>query len=264
MKPHPFIASFRGKAVRRDADAGFTLIELCVAVAILLVLSSLALSVAGEVQTTTNRTVCMNNMRVLCSAILSYAADHDGAFPSPLGDSTAPTWDGMVFPYLNGGVLDLTQPCKTLRCPEDKRPLVIDAGNNTFPRSYKISSQPADSPDSPMGVLGYWTDADGNTAGMSRKTVQLSAPSDTILLYECFTPSGSTTPIGYESTYQYHSSDSMGGGWNSGPRLNGYRPDGSKKLYHDTVLNYGMCDGHVEAHDLVWPYTPHNRWNAVR
>lgn len=251
-----------GKTICRDGGSArrgaFTLVELLVVIAIVGVLSALVLAALGQTRASVNRTVCVANLKTLAAAILTYVADH-GSYPEPFGDGTVTSWDGLVLPYMNDG--RTTDYCKVLQCPEDKRPKVINQAQSLFPRSYKISSQPAQQRTSPMGVVGYWEE-EGRTVGAARRAVQVAAPSDTILLFENFT-ADAVTP-GYIDNWQFRSDNSMDSGWASGPRVTGYRPDGSRQLYHGKVINYAMADGRVETRDLFWPFTPHSRWDAIR
>ena len=61
--------------------SAFTLIELLVVVAIIAVLSGIAMPVCGRVPESGNRTACLSNLRQLHAFIAAYAADHDGEVP---------------------------------------------------------------------------------------------------------------------------------------------------------------------------------------
>jgi prepilin-type N-terminal cleavage/methylation domain-containing protein/prepilin-type processing-associated H-X9-DG protein len=247
----------------RCESAGFTLIEILASAAIIAVLASLIVTSLGQAKSAVNRGVCVSNMHTLSAC----AADNGNTFPNVFGDDSikfgskaTASWDALTLPYItDGGSTD--KPCKVLQCPEDKRPSTISKG--VFPRSYKISSQPANQSESPMGVVGYYPDPNdsNNSLPVARSLAQITKPSDTIMLFECFTDT--TITPDYISNWQFRSGNSMGSGWNSA-RVTGYRADGSKKLYHDKYINYAMADGHVETHDLAWPYTPSNHWNAIR
>lgn len=261
----PNVAAGPPSSGNLHTSSAFTLLELLVAMVIIAILSSITLAALGNVKTATNRTVCVTNLRQLAGAVIGYAADNDGALPEPFGNGLTVSWDGSAFAYLGestGKARKFEQPLKVLQCPEDQRPSIIDAKAMTFPRSYKMSSQPADSQESPMGVVGYWDDASGQTVGMSRRLAAITKPSDTIMLFENFTEN-STTPK-YIDNWQFRSGNSMGSGWTSAARATGYRADGSKRLYHGKYLNFAMADGHVETSLPSWPYTPDNRWNAIR
>lgn len=238
---------------------GFTLIEILASAAIIAVLASIILATISGIKTSANKTVCVSNLRLLAGAMLTYAAENNGNFPAPFGEGEAKSWDALILPYLkDSGTTD--QYLKILQCPEDKRSVVSYQGKPAHPRSYRISSQPANNLDSPMGVVGY--NKTGNeTVSLIRRTVQVTKPTDTIMLFENFT-SNAEKPT-YLDNWQFYNGSSMASGWR-GARVTGYRADGSKKLYHGKVINYAMADGHVESRDIVWPYTPHVRWDVVR
>lgn len=238
---------------------GFTLVEILASAAIIAVLASIVLATIGGIKTNADRTVCVSNLRLLAGAMLAYTADHQGNYPAPFGEGEANSWDGLILPYLKDGATT-DQYLKILQCPEDKRSVVSYQGKPAYPRSYRISSQPANDLDSPMGVVGY--NKTGNeTVSLIRRSVQVTKPADTIMLFENYTTNAEKPT--YLDNWQFYNGSSMASGWRSA-RVTGYRADGSKKLYHGKVINYAMADGHVESRDLAWPYTPHVRWDAVR
>jgi prepilin-type N-terminal cleavage/methylation domain-containing protein/prepilin-type processing-associated H-X9-DG protein len=224
---------------------GFTLIEVLATAAIIAVLASITLASINSFKTNADRTVCVANMRTIAAAILTYTADNNGTYPTPFGDGTVVSWDGLILPYLKDNATT-TQRLTVLVCPEDKRGVQTYQSKPVYPRSYKLSSQPANQKDSPMGVAGYW-DEDGKTVGMGRRVVQVTKPADTILLFENFTTNAQQP--NYVDNWQFRSGSSVGSGWNSA-RVTGYRPDGSKKLYHGKTINYAMADGRVESQNL--------------
>lgn len=98
--------------------AAFTLMEILVVVAIILVLAAIALPVYSAVMRRSNKIVAVNNLRQITAALISYTGQNDGDFPdegisqgtswanaaSPLGDKV---WYN-VLPRLSGhkGVAD--------------------------------------------------------------------------------------------------------------------------------------------------------------
>ena len=61
---------------------GFTLMEILVVIAIILVLAAIAFPVFATVQNKANRNVAMNNMRQLGSAAGAYSSQNDGQLPA--------------------------------------------------------------------------------------------------------------------------------------------------------------------------------------
>ena len=103
----------------------FTLIELLVVIAILGLLAAILFPVFAHVRENGRRTVCLSNERQLGLAILQYANESDGRFPSRTqkyaqwdppseAPSTGEGWAGQVYPYLKN--------TKVFQCPDDLTP----------------------------------------------------------------------------------------------------------------------------------------------
>jgi prepilin-type N-terminal cleavage/methylation domain-containing protein/prepilin-type processing-associated H-X9-DG protein len=69
------------KPPRSRCAAGFTLMEILVVIAIILVLAAIALPVVSAVRMRGNKAVALGNMRQLGAAALSFAAQNDSALP---------------------------------------------------------------------------------------------------------------------------------------------------------------------------------------
>ena len=65
--------------------SAFTLIELLVVISIIGILASLLLPVLSNAKKKTNRIVCINNIRQVGSALLSFSMDNNDLFPWQLG-----------------------------------------------------------------------------------------------------------------------------------------------------------------------------------
>lgn len=62
--------------------SGFTLMEILVVIAIILVLAAIAVPVVATVQQRSNKAYAINNMRQLANAFITYASQNDGTFPA--------------------------------------------------------------------------------------------------------------------------------------------------------------------------------------
>ena len=63
---------------------GFTLVELLVVIGIIALLISILLPALGRVRDQGNAVKCASNVRQLCAALVNYAAEHQGKFPTNL------------------------------------------------------------------------------------------------------------------------------------------------------------------------------------
>ena len=112
---------------RQDPGAGFTLVELLVAVGMIAVLVSLLIPAASGARNHARRVACLSNMRTLTGAWLAYAQNNRGrlcgALPGPAdrpgfhdwvaaGPDGAALRDGVLWPYV--------QSAGAYRCPADE------------------------------------------------------------------------------------------------------------------------------------------------
>ena len=76
--------------------AGFTLLEVLVVIAIIVVLAAITFIVAGRIRKSANQSVTTANMRQIGVALIGFTADN-GRFP---GVNTDPAWDRAIIPHL--------------------------------------------------------------------------------------------------------------------------------------------------------------------
>lgn len=69
--------------IHRRCRAAFTLVELLVVIGIIAVLMSLLLPAVNRAREQSKQIVCLNNLRQLGMAFVSYANDNQGRFPAP-------------------------------------------------------------------------------------------------------------------------------------------------------------------------------------
>lgn len=110
---------------------GFTLIEILIVIAIILIVIGIALPVFIRAKTSAKHTVCINNLKQLGTALAIYAADHDDWLPPHCtdeyylrewevtgGSRTIPT--GSVTPQrFIDSIFAYTKNSDILFCPED-------------------------------------------------------------------------------------------------------------------------------------------------
>lgn len=126
---------------RRETTKAFTLVEVLVVTAILIVLVSIALPVFGSIQRTRDQAVCLANLRNLGTTFLSYAGDNDGKLPLAPNDPGNPTkyWRRALLPYveLNAAGADVFQT-PFFTCPQ-VRNLIVKNGGKRGMNCYAMS-----------------------------------------------------------------------------------------------------------------------------
>src|SRR4051794_8601618 len=115
--------------VRRPQPAGFTLLEAIVIVGIISLLIGLVLVGLGRARETGRRALCLNHVRQVSAALLSYATENDQFFPAK-GENTNPNAADWIYWQMNrdwrqsalgpflGGPTGFNQA--VLRCPTDE------------------------------------------------------------------------------------------------------------------------------------------------
>src|SRR5436189_1905979 len=100
---------------------GFTVMELLIVIAILVILASLLLPALGRAKENTRRIACISNLKQISAGMHSFAADHDDVFPWRLPvDAGGSFTRSRVFETYLAMRRQLSTP-KILVCPSDKR-----------------------------------------------------------------------------------------------------------------------------------------------
>jgi prepilin-type N-terminal cleavage/methylation domain-containing protein len=107
---------------------GFTLIELLVVIAIIAILAAILFPVFAQAREKARQTQCMNNLKQMATASLTYIQDYDERFPmavyapvlNPNGQRCAFTLFDAIFPYIKN--IDIT------RCPSEPNALYLNEG----------------------------------------------------------------------------------------------------------------------------------------
>jgi len=142
---------------RRTCKSGaFTLTELLVVIAVIVILAALILSATGKVRQAGNSTKCVANLRQIGIAMISYSSENGGYFPPhygrPFFDPDKPDvfvgWAGHLAPFL--GAPNYSGPISPIfYCASDpdatKRPptatYVYNTPNPPWPISYGYNYQ---------------------------------------------------------------------------------------------------------------------------
>jgi prepilin-type N-terminal cleavage/methylation domain-containing protein/prepilin-type processing-associated H-X9-DG protein len=102
--------------MKRMTKSGFTLIELLVVIAIIAILAAILFPVFSKARTRALQTACMNNVKQISTAFLSYFQDYDEKFPpyagvQAWGDHLG--WSERLNPYIKS--MDV------YKCPENSK-----------------------------------------------------------------------------------------------------------------------------------------------
>jgi prepilin-type N-terminal cleavage/methylation domain-containing protein/prepilin-type processing-associated H-X9-DG protein len=113
---------------------GFTLVELLVVLAILVILAAILFPVLSAARASGYKAACLTNVRQLLQASAMYASDHDRRLVAARlytgGNSLGTTWCVALQPYIKSEAL--------LVCPADSAPQTV-ANCDDLPHSYGIN-----------------------------------------------------------------------------------------------------------------------------
>jgi prepilin-type N-terminal cleavage/methylation domain-containing protein/prepilin-type processing-associated H-X9-DG protein len=239
-------AAMRGK---HKSLGGFTLLELLVTVAVIVILASLLLPVLTRAREQGRRITCVSNLRQFGYSWLMYAADqrdlvppNNGGFPFPVGQET---WvHGFLSPYDNNRdnintdylATSLLSPYlgstfSVWRCPSDKS--VVQQDGTILPRvrSYAMNNMlncffdPYQYVNQPYKVI------------RSTRDMVSPAPCNTFIILDERQDSIEDSVFGVDM-------------WN-GPASISEIP----AAYHNSSGNLVFADGHVETHRWRDPRT---------
>ena len=208
----------------------FTLIELLVVIAIIAVLASLLLPALGRTKREAYRATCINNLKSISLATMSYADSNSGYYP-PASQSGS-SWDDLLSSELQTGLsaAELAQEgltntfagrLKILICPED----TVRSDDRYTPRSYSINSG------------DYWWDAT-SFSGISSFTgalIPLSVKISEVAVLS------NTLQIGERVNRPNYAGATNCA--NSGGTVN---DNGASVHSRPAYYTYSFCDGHVE------------------
>jgi prepilin-type N-terminal cleavage/methylation domain-containing protein/prepilin-type processing-associated H-X9-DG protein len=90
------------KMWRHLPQAGFTLVELLVVIAVLSILAGLMLPALSKAKEQARQAMCMSNLRQQNLAMIQYTGDYVGWYPAAINDTTQKPWGSwcwMLSPY---------------------------------------------------------------------------------------------------------------------------------------------------------------------
>jgi len=102
--------------MHKSRKKAFTLIELLVVIAIIAILAAILFPVFAKARSRARTTQCMNNVKQISTAFLSYFQDYDERFPPFAGVTTwgdKQGWSERLYPYVKN--------MQVYRCPENNK-----------------------------------------------------------------------------------------------------------------------------------------------
>lgn len=231
---------------------GFTILELMVIIAVVVVLAGLLLPALSRAGAKAKSIQCLNNQRQLIVACMLYASDHEDAFPHNLGiaETRQSVADGSYLNWVNnvmsweldsdntntavlarGGLGPYTSGTAGIyKCPSDfvLSQLQRDAGWDSRVRSYSMNAM--------VGNAGVFTSSGSNTNNPYYKQFftlsQVPEPADIFVFIE-------------------EHPDSVRDGYFLNRTIKPLEWTDLPASYHSGGANLVFADGHSESHQWV-------------
>ena len=224
----------------RKRYGGFTLIEILVVVAIIVILAAMLLPALRQARERARQAVCKNNLKQIGLAIVMYSEDNNEYYPIYLSEGSSIGWHDRVWKYTGQDPNKVVPRARTLfRCPSD---------NSGTPPSwhyvvkviYALNGGNAEWAEWGDGIS--WYTANWKLPCGSAKLSQIRAPSETILVGDRW----------YLYLRKGNSSGATIGSWCSEKTTGYHNNNGSR--------NYLFCDGHVDLLGPKQTVSPKNLW----
>ena len=106
---------------------GFTLLELLIVIAIIMVLAAILYPALGAVRERARQTVCLSNLRQIGTSLHMYAQDYDGIWPTSQFVTLLPEPPGFATIYWNEVLRPYVRNRQVFYCPNDENKFERDS-----------------------------------------------------------------------------------------------------------------------------------------
>jgi prepilin-type processing-associated H-X9-DG protein len=238
----------------RPQQRDFTLIELFVILALIVILAAILFPVFALARENARQAVCLSNLRQLATAMHLYSEDHDGLFPLVLARQPAATplfpttWMGRLQPYLNSTAVFVDAASGRLN--QDWQTSDDLLANYSYPPSRRAAFQEALLLTVALSGTAMWEGIGGYSGPPvgdygqsvpSRSQAEIARPAETILLCDHQVFDWGMLSCSLESPTPRHLREP-----------DGLVPDGTR--LPQGMINAAFVDGHVKAlkHAPLW------------
>ncbi|HEY1171601.1 MAG TPA: prepilin-type N-terminal cleavage/methylation domain-containing protein [Verrucomicrobiae bacterium] len=258
--------------------SGFTLLELCVALAALAILLVLVMPALAKAQSKMRSNRCLSNLQDVGTAVSLYIQDSNDKLPyaalrySDGQEEHHLAWDDLMGPYLGVEMTPLQRDqdgasgagsFKMLSCPQDAIPVLMEKGvdRKESRRSYAMPEHnlglnmiagrmatAADWPPSPVNQTGIGIRLDGRPGQVSPRWNQDDEPGTKAApkWQTSFYVPMITTPSSTLFLTELFDGANKVGSWN-GATISDASSHLPKGAAAPSQINYLMVDGHVES-----------------